>query len=187
MKESNCPSCQKVMSIHDADGLTSKCEDCRLTWIPAAQPDPLTVGRPTAADQPEGDLCSSLPAALICPSCESPSFRTLSFRSIEFETVITAKESCSIQGSAEADSRDIEAEQSINPLNAVVASVDAVGCFSTCCSSLFSLPFRPPEFLESPLMMRCVNCTRVSDCRLRGATADVIVSREVGVPLKVGH
>ena len=130
MKESNCPSCHKVMSIRDADGLTWKCADCRLTWIPR---------RSLALSLPEDQLprisqkaISAPPCKrhLICPSCESPSFRTLSFRSIEFEHCYYCEGIVLDPGEVLKQIRgDIEAEQSINPLNAVVASVDAVGVF----------------------------------------------------------
>lgn len=85
MQEPNCPGCQKVMTISDAEERTWKCADCRLTWIPR---------RSLALSLPEDQLprisqrAISAPACgrrLICPSCETPSFRTLSLRSIDFE------------------------------------------------------------------------------------------------------
>lgn len=130
MKESNCPSCQKVMTIRDAEERTWKCADCRLTWIPR---------RSLALSLPEDQLprisqkaISAPPRKrqLICPSCESPSFRTLSFRSIEFEHCNCCEGIVLDSGEVLKQIRgDIEAEQSINPLNAVGASVDAAGVF----------------------------------------------------------
>lgn len=128
MKESSCPSCHKVMSIRDADGLTWKCADCRLTWIPR---------RSLALSLPEDQLprisqkaISAPPCKrhLICPSCESPSFRTLSFRSIEFEHCYYCEGIVLDPGEVLKQIRgDVEADQSINPLYAVGTGFEAVG------------------------------------------------------------
>ena len=132
MREQNCPGCQKVMTIRDAQERTWKCADCRLTWIPR---------RSLALSLPEDQLprisqkAISAPACghrLICPDCETPSFRTLSFRSIEFDHCYYCEGIVLDPGEMLKQVReDIESDQSHSPLYAVGSGLEAVDLFFT--------------------------------------------------------
>lgn len=132
MQEPNCPGCQKVMTISDAEERTWKCADCRLTWIPR---------RSLALSLPEDQLprisqrAISAPACgrrLICPSCETPSFRTLSLRSIDFEHCYYCEGIVLDPGELlKQIRRDIEADQAQSPLYAIGNGLGAVDAFFT--------------------------------------------------------
>ena len=130
MREQNCPGCQKVMTLRDADERTWKCADCRLTWIPRQS---LVLSLPEDFLPRISQKAISAPACgrrLICPACETPSFRTMSLRSIEFDHCHYCEGIVLDPGEMLKQIReDVESEQSMSPLYAVGTGFEAVGAF----------------------------------------------------------